>query len=81
MTKDGIAPSNAEVRALYGEMLLLLGGLDRLRLFQAGAYAAMSMEIVRSRFPELHLPFPPDLQNTSDHDHWGRITDSSRLVP
>ena len=53
MTVQYNASVPEEVLELYSSMLFILGALDRLGLFQAGAYLSMAMEMVRSRHPDL----------------------------
>ena len=42
-----------ELEQLYAQALDVLAGLDRLRLFQAGAHLAMAIEAMRQRHPNL----------------------------
>ena len=42
-----------ELEQLYVRSLEILAGLDRLRLFQAGAHLAMAIEAMRQRHPNL----------------------------
>ena len=42
-----------ELERLYRQALDVLAGLDRLQLYQAGAYLSMSLEIIRQRHPLL----------------------------
>ena len=42
-----------ELERLYVQSLEVLAGLDRLRLFQAGAHLAMAIEAMRQRHPNL----------------------------
>jgi hypothetical protein len=42
-----------ELEQLYRDGLAVLAGLDRLGLYQAGAYLSMALEIMRQRHPLL----------------------------
>lgn len=55
MPVEGLDPKEErdELEQLYAQALELLSGLDRLRLFQAGAHLAMAIEAMRQRHPNL----------------------------
>jgi trehalose-6-phosphate synthase len=49
----GPKPEWDELEQLYAQSVEVLAGLDRLRLFQAGAHLAMAIEAMRQRHPNL----------------------------
>ena len=58
MPVEGLDPKEEwdELEQLYAQALEVLAGLDRLRLFQAGAHLAMAIEAMRQRHPNLSSP-------------------------
>ncbi len=52
-----------ELEQLYRDGLELLAGLDRLELYQAGAYVSMALSIMRQRHPDLLCE--PDIRTSS----------------
>ncbi len=43
-----------DLQRLHDEASALLGGLDRLGLFQASAYVSMAIDVMRRQHPALH---------------------------